>query len=72
MVSNENRQMAQLEPLFDISHYIQGFEMVTASIGFDHNVYVLLIDKTPERIDGMFVQSKTKKAHTYKVLTVRK
>jgi hypothetical protein len=58
--------------LFDISVYIQGFQIVSASIGFDDNIYILLIDETPERIDGMFVQSKTQNAHTYKVLTVGK
>lgn len=62
----------QLEPYIYISDYIHGFQMISASIGFDDNLYILLIDENPERIDGMFVQSNTKRTHTYKVLTIGK
>lgn len=59
-----------LQPFFKVADHLQGFQIVSASIGFDGNLYVLLIDQSPERIDGMFVQSATKDVHTYKVLTV--
>jgi hypothetical protein len=64
------KKKIQIEPLINISNFVKGFEIVSASIGFDDNIYVLVIDEAPERIDGMFVQSRTKIAHTYKVLTI--
>lgn len=60
----------ELQPFADISDYSEGFEVVTTSIGFDHRIYMLLVDKRPERIDGMFVQTRTDRKVTYKVLTI--
>ncbi len=59
----------KIEPYLDISEYRNGFQVVSASIGFDDNIYILLIDEIPERINGTSVQSNTKNTHTYKVLT---
>jgi len=66
------KRTIQLEPFFNLCDLVQGFDIVSSSIGFDDKIYVLLIDKTPERIDGMFVQSRTKNSHTYKVVTIGK
>lgn len=66
----KNNTKIKLEPIYNISHYTHGFQIVSASIGYDKNVYILLIDAPPETIDGMFVQSKTKSVHNYKVLTL--
>jgi len=38
----------KIEPYLDISEYRNGFQVVSASIGFDDNIYILLIDEIPE------------------------
>jgi hypothetical protein len=59
-----------LQPFADISAYTEGFEIVSAQIGSDGCMYVLLINQIPERERGMFVPTALKKTHTYKVLLV--
>ncbi|MBE0342080.1 hypothetical protein E4V51_14150 [Paenibacillus sp. 28ISP30-2] len=44
--------------------------VVSSSIGFDDSLYILRIDRAPERKQGMFVPSRTTDGHTYKVLTL--
>jgi len=61
-----------LQPFADISAYMEGFEIVSAQIGSDGCMYVLLINQIPVRERGMFVQTVLKKTHTYKVLLVEK
>ncbi|WP_202079117.1 hypothetical protein [Caldalkalibacillus salinus] len=58
----------QLKAIEDISNYVYGYRIVSSTIGFNKNIYVLLVDEEPQRIDGMFVKSKLSDAHTYKVL----
>ncbi|WP_342478337.1 hypothetical protein NYE24_06900 [Paenibacillus sp. FSL H7-0350] len=59
-----------LQPFADISVHTQGFEIVSAQLGGDGCIYVLLINQIPERKRGMFVQPALKEPHTYKVLMV--
>ncbi|MGO4547418.1 hypothetical protein AB4Z29_21780 [Paenibacillus sp. 2TAB23] len=57
-----------LQPYADISAYTEGFEIVSAQIGSDGCMYVLLINQIPVRERGMFVPTTLKKSYTYKVL----
>ncbi|MFD1906026.1 hypothetical protein ACFSQ7_21275 [Paenibacillus rhizoplanae] len=59
-----------LQPFADISVHTKGFKIVSAQLGGDGCVYVLLINQIPERKRGMFVQPALKQPHTYKVLMV--
>ncbi|GAA3409432.1 hypothetical protein ACFFNY_09725 [Paenibacillus hodogayensis] len=59
-----------LQPFADISKHMEGFEIVSAQFGGDGYVYVLLINRIPERERGMFVPSALKQAYTYKILVV--
>lgn len=61
-----------LQPFADISAYTEGFKIVSAQIGSDGCMYVLLINQTPVRERGMFVPTTVKKPYTYKVLLVEK
>ncbi|MBB3111534.1 hypothetical protein FHS18_003602 [Paenibacillus phyllosphaerae] len=60
----------ELSPLADMTNDVAGYEIVTVSVGFDHRIYVLLVNQIPERIQGMFVPSRTDQTLTYKVLTI--
>ncbi|MBG9790455.1 hypothetical protein [Brevibacillus laterosporus] len=60
----------ELRRFIDISPYTEDYEVVTSALGYDKKIYILLVNKTPERMDGMFVQSKTSSLFTYKVLTI--
>ncbi|WP_431089840.1 hypothetical protein [Paenibacillus sp. 8b26] len=60
----------KLQLYADIRAYTDGFEVVSSSIGLDDSLYILLIDRAPEREQGMFVPSRTTYGHTYKVLTL--
>lgn len=42
----------QLHSFVDISNYTKGFEIVSTQFGPDGRVYILLIDKVPERVRG--------------------
>ena len=46
-------QEVQLEPMFDLTAYEDGFMFVSASFGHDGNVYILLIDQIPARERGI-------------------
>lgn len=59
-----------LQPLVDIATYMEGFEIVSSSLGGNGCIYVLLIDKIPEREKGMFVQTSLHQFHTYKILII--
>lgn len=50
----------QLHSFVDISNNIEGFEIVSTQFGPDGRVYILLIDKVPERVRGMFPPSSLK------------
>ncbi|WP_254438422.1 hypothetical protein [Paenibacillus sp. DCT19] len=63
-------QDIQLQPVFDLTAYEDGFMFVSASFGYDGNLYILLIDQIPERERGMFVQSDLQQKRVYKVLIV--
>ncbi|WP_053372895.1 hypothetical protein [Paenibacillus sp. FJAT-27812] len=63
-------KMVALQPFADISAYMDGFEIVSAQIGSDGCMYVLLINQIPVRERGMFVPTALKKTNTYKVLLV--
>ncbi|OMF43514.1 hypothetical protein [Paenibacillus peoriae] len=58
----------QLHSFVDISNDMKGFEIVSTQFGPDGRVYILLIDKVPERVRGMFTPASLKDRHTYKVL----
>ncbi|MDY8022037.1 hypothetical protein [Paenibacillus polymyxa] len=60
----------QLHSFVDISNSIKGFEIVSTQFGPDGRVYILLIDKIPERVRGMFTPVSLKDRHTYKVLII--
>ncbi|WP_338554286.1 hypothetical protein [Paenibacillus sp. KS-LC4] len=59
-----------LQPYADMSAHMEGFEVVSAQLGGDGCVYVLLINHAPERTKGMFVPSALKEPYTYKVLII--
>ncbi|MEY8743350.1 hypothetical protein AB9M62_28325 [Bacillales bacterium AN1005] len=63
-------QEIQLQPVFDLTAYEDGFVFVSASFGYDGNLYILWIDQIPERERGMFVQSDLQQKRVYKVLIV--
>lgn len=60
----------QLQPIIDMTESMSGFQIVSVQMGADNYVYVLLIDKLPSRINGMFVPSVLKTGHTYQVLQI--
>lgn len=59
-----------LQPFVDIATYIEGFEIVSSSLGGNGCIYVLLIDRIPERERGMFVQTSLRQFYTYKVIII--
>lgn len=59
-----------LMPFADISTYLDGFEMVSAQFGSDGRVYVLVVNRIPQRERGMFVPALLKGSYTYKILIV--
>ncbi|WP_051870611.1 hypothetical protein [Brevibacillus laterosporus] len=60
----------KLDTFKDIGTYTKDYKIVTSSIGYDNKIYILLVNKIPERINGMFVQSQTSNCFTYKVLII--
>ncbi|MBR2566560.1 MAG: hypothetical protein IKE29_18355 [Paenibacillus sp.] len=60
----------KLLPFADISSYTEGFNIVSVQWGHDGLAYLLLINKVPERIQDMFVQTKLNESYTYKVLII--
>lgn len=60
----------KLHPLHDIAAYTEGYEVVSTQLGGDGRIYVLLIDRIPEREDGMFVPAKLRPFRTYKALII--
>ncbi|WP_139992304.1 hypothetical protein [Paenibacillus paridis] len=61
-------QTVTLQPLADISAYTEGFEIVSAQIGSDGCMYVLLINQIPVQKRGRSESKDLKKTFTYKVL----
>lgn len=61
-------QTVTLQPLADISAYMEGFEIVSAQIGSDGCMYVLLIKQIPVQKRGSSESNNLKKTFTYKVL----
>ncbi|WP_099517388.1 hypothetical protein [Paenibacillus sp. BIHB 4019] len=59
-----------LQPYADMSVHMEGFEVVSAQLGGDECVYVLLVNRIPKRIRGMHVPSALKETYTYKVLVI--
>lgn len=69
-MKNKNKNI-KISYLIDIKEYINGYEIINSQLGFDNKIYILLVDRIPERInDGMFVQTKTKEKFQYKILIV--
>ncbi|MEK8130728.1 hypothetical protein WMW72_22740 [Paenibacillus filicis] len=64
------KKSVTLQPFADIAEHMEGFELVSAQFGADGCVYVLLINRIPARIRGMFVPSALQNTYTYKVLIV--
>ena len=60
----------KLQPYADMSAHMEGFDVVSAQLGGDGCVYVLLINHIPKRTQGMFVPSVLKETYTYKVLVI--
>jgi hypothetical protein len=68
---NETRKVT-LTHIHDISEYMNHSKIVSCSQGPHVNeYYILFFDEEPQRIDGMFVQSKTEKSHDYRILTIK-
>jgi hypothetical protein len=63
-------QKIMLKPFVDIATYIEGFEIVSSKLGGNGCIYILLIDKIPEREKGMFVQTSLSQFRTYKMLII--
>lgn len=59
-----------LKTFVDIATYMEGFEIVSFSLGENGYIYILLIDKIPEREKGMFVQTSLNQFRTYKMLII--
>lgn len=59
--------LVKLSPAVDLQASIQGWKIVSVSLGYDGKAYMLLIDEPPERQNG-FVKSELAKAPCYKVL----
>jgi hypothetical protein len=55
----------------DLKEHLDGYKIVSISIGANNGYYILAIDNVPERINGMFVQIQTSTLHNYKVIIVQ-
>ncbi|MDO3411149.1 hypothetical protein QWJ34_15390 [Saccharibacillus sp. CPCC 101409] len=71
MAKNEaQRIVVPLAAAADLSEHLEGWSFVSAALGYDGRAYVLLIDETPERIEGSFVPTELKRPAAYKALIV--
>ncbi|MCX7748205.1 MAG: hypothetical protein N2645_15165 [Clostridia bacterium] len=69
MSANNNKYQANM--ICDLQEYIEGYQIISISIGADNGYYVLAVNNVPKRIDGMFQQTQTSTQHDYKVITVQ-
>lgn len=60
----------QLQPTIDLTGYIEGYTIQSIRLGPDQRIFVLLIDRIPDRIKGMFVQASLNAPRTYKILII--
>lgn len=55
----------------DIKEYLDGYKIVSISIGADNGYYILAVNNITSRINGMFPQIQTSTIHNYKVIIVQ-
>lgn len=61
----------EIKMICDLKEHLEGYQIVSISIGVDNDYYILAVNSIPPRIDGMFPQSQTTTLQNYKVILLR-